>query len=965
MPENKSYQLAKVAKELNVGLIHLVEKLHESGYVEVENKPSTKISAEMYDLLGKHFAADKAHKMQADKVQLRTNVRPEDEFDFSTPVVETTTPVVVEVTPEPEKPIEEPAQEEKPEPVQLKMELEPEPTETAEPTETTEKLIRTQVNLDGPKVLDKIDLDADKKKKEEARKSKQKAEQEKSATAKTEEKPAKKVERKEDPIPEKKAEPVVIVKEPVPIVKAEDVKPEMIERKKVTLAGPTFTGEKIDLSKIKEDSNRKPFDAKRERKKINKSKPINIEVEAKKQTPKDDPNKPKTETKKFENNRQGGGGGGYKGGQQNRTGGHSPNYKGNKTQRTDEVISEDEIQNKIKETMAKLAGNVGGNRPKVKPKSKHSAEEEDDTTSHIIEVTEYITVSELASLMNIQPTEIIMSCFKLGVIVSINQRIDAEIIELVSEEFGFTVKFLTIEQQEDRDENDEEEDDDNLLPRAPIVTIMGHVDHGKTSLLDYIRSANVVGGEMGGITQHIGAYEVVLPDGREITFLDTPGHEAFTAMRARGAKLTDIAVIVIAADDAIMPQTREAISHAQAASVPIIIAINKIDKDGANPERIKEQLANLNILVEDWGGKVQSQEISAKKGINIDKLLDKILLESELLDLKANPNRKAVGSVIEASLDKGRGYVSNIMVQNGTLRQGDLMVAGSYFGRVKAMFDQRGQRIQEAGPSTPVGVLGLLGAPQAGDKLKVYETESEAKEVANKRQQLQRELGIRAHKHITLDEIGRRLALGNFKELKLIVKGDVDGSVEALSDSLIKLSTESILISVINKAVGQISETDVMLASASDAIIIGFNVRPSLSARKLAENEDIEIRTYSIIYDAIEEVKSAMEGLMEPKMEEKIVCHVEIREVFKIGKLGTIAGCYVQDGKITRNTKVRVIRDGIILHTGELASLKRFKDDVKEVGVQMECGLNIKGFNDIEIGDAIEGFEEVQVKVKL
>ena len=581
--------------------------------------------------------------------------------------------------------------------------------------------------------------------------------------------------------------------------------------------------------------------------------------------------------------------------------------------------------------------------------------------SKVVQVTEFISVSEFANLLDVSFADVISKCMGLGIMVSINQRLDAEVLELVAEEFGYTVEFIGVQQEAELEEEDQDNEEE-LEPRAPIVTIMGHVDHGKTSLLDYIRSANVVAGEAGGITQHIGAYQVLTATGKKVTFLDTPGHEAFTAMRARGAKVADVAVIVVAADDALMPQTKEAISHAQAASLPMIFAINKIDKEGANPEKIKEQLAGMNILVEDWGGKYQSQEISAKKGLNIDLLLEKIALESELLELKANPNRAGVGSVIEASLDKGRGYVTTILVQNGTLEQGQMIVSGQHFGKVKAMFNERGQRVTQAGPSAPVQILGLNGAPQAGEKFKVYDDENEAKEVATHRAQIIREQGIRARKHLTLDEIGRRLALGNFKELPIIIKGDFDGSVEALSDSLQKLSTEEVAVNVVHKAVGQITESDVLLATASDAIILGFQVRPSLQAGKLAEQENIEIRTYSIIYEAIEEIKSAMEGLLEPKVEKKIVSNIEVREVFKISGVGTIAGCYVLDGKMTRQTKLNIIREGIVIYHGELSSLKRFKDDVKEVNAGYECGLMVKNYNDVRIGDIIEGYEEVSVK---
>jgi translation initiation factor IF-2 len=592
------------------------------------------------------------------------------------------------------------------------------------------------------------------------------------------------------------------------------------------------------------------------------------------------------------------------------------------------------------------------------------AASEMENDGSILQVTEFISVSEFANLLDVPFTEVISKCMSLGIMVSINQRLDAEVIELVASEFDREVEFINL----DSDNGEEEaivDDPADMVERAPVVTIMGHVDHGKTSLLDYIRNASVVAGEAGGITQHIGAYKVATASGKEIAFLDTPGHEAFTAMRARGAKAADVAVIVVAADDAIMPQTKEAISHAQAAGLPMIFAINKIDKEAANPEKIKEQLASMNILVEDWGGTYQCQEISAKKGLNIDLLLEKILLEAEMLELKANPNREADGSVIEASLDKGRGYVSTILVQGGTLKQGDMLVSGQYYGKVKAMFNERGQKVTKAGPSTPVQVLGLNGAPQAGEKIKVYEDETEAKNVATHRSQILREQGLRSRKHITLDEIGRRLALGNFKELNVIIRADVDGSAEALSDSLQKLSTDEVVVNVVHKGVGQISEGDVNLASASDAIILGFQVRPSVQAARLADQENIEIRYYSVIYDAIGEIKSAMEGLLEPTIEKKIVGNIEVRDTFKISGVGTIAGCYVLDGKFTRNTKINIIRDGIVVHTGELSSLKRFKDDVKEVNAGYECGLMIKNYNDIQVNDIIEGYEEVEVKRKL
>ncbi|RYE27993.1 MAG: translation initiation factor IF-2, partial [Sphingobacteriaceae bacterium] len=639
-----------------------------------------------------------------------------------------------------------------------------------------------------------------------------------------------------------------------------------------------------------------------------------------------------------------------------------------------EEPTEKEIQDQIKATLARLSG--AGKSSKFAQRSKMRRQKRDDYASSaedaameqqlqskILKVTEFVTANELASMMDVSVTQIISTCMSLGLFVSINQRLDAETLTIVADEFGYEVEFVKL--QDEESSLDEVDEADTLIARAPIVTIMGHVDHGKTSLLDFIRKTNVIAGEAGGITQHIGAYEVTLENKKKITFLDTPGHEAFTAMRARGAQVTDIVIIVIAADDSIMPQTREAINHAQAAGAPIIFAFNKIDRPGANANKIREQLAAMNILVEDWGGKYQAQEISAKTGLNVDLLLEKILLEAELLELTANPNKRAVGTVIEAALDKGRGIVTTVLVQAGKLRVGDPILAGCYSGRVKALTNERGQRVEEAGPSTPVQVLGMQGAPTAGDKFNSMESEVEAREIANKRLQLQREQGLRTQKHITLDEIGRRLAIGNFKELNIIVKGDVDGSIEALSDSLLKLSTDQIQVNIIGKAVGQISESDVLLASASDAIIIGFQVRPSGSARKLAEQEQIDIRLYSIIYDAINEIKAAMEGMLAPTFEEKIVANVEIRETFKISKVGTIAGCMVIDGKINRNSKIRIVRDGVVIYTGELASLKRYKDDVKEVATGYECGLNINNFNNIEVGDIVEAYENVEVKRKL
>lgn len=634
-------------------------------------------------------------------------------------------------------------------------------------------------------------------------------------------------------------------------------------------------------------------------------------------------------------------------------------------------ITDEDVDRQIKDTFARL-GSKGKSSSSKHRRDKRDAVQQkiqaelaqEEQEKSILKLTEFVTVAELATMMNTPVTDIISACMSLGLFVSINQRLDAETINLVADEFGFSVEFVSVDIQEAIEE-EEEDSEENLLPRPPIVTVMGHVDHGKTSLLDHIRNTNVIAGEAGGITQHIGAYNVKLADGRAVTFLDTPGHEAFTAMRARGAQVTDIAIIIIAADDSVMPQTVEAINHASAAGVPIVFAINKIDKPGANPDKIREELANMNYLVEEWGGKYQCQEIAAKKGLHIDELLEKVLLEAEMLDLKANPHKKATGSIIESSLDKGRGYVATVLVQAGTLKVGDVVLAGQFYGHIKAMFNERGVKLEKAGPSEPALILGLNGAPQAGDKFNVMSNEKEARLLANKREQLQREQGLRTQKHITLDEIGRRIAIGNFQELNIIVKGDVDGSIEALADSLIKLSTDEIQVNVIHKAVGQISEGDVMLAAASNAIIVGFQVRPSMGARKLAEKEQIDIRLYSIIYTAIEEIKAAMEGMLSPEIREEVVASVEVLETFKISKVGTIAGCIVRDGKITRSSKIRIIRDGIVIYTGELGSLKRFKDDVKEVAKGFECGLNISNYNDLRIGDMIEAYEEVEVKKTL
>jgi len=709
-----------------------------------------------------------------------------------------------------------------------------------------------------------------------------------------------------------------------------------IKTKYQKLKGVTTTGEVVDLSKFESKSKKKSAAKKDENKDKKKKKRKRIYKDSK-----------------------------STGGKQGK------NKKGNyKKAPEKQEVSEEEIQKQIKETLERLQNRGKSKRSKIKREVRQKRKEQalaeqaqQDAESKILKVTEFITVSELASMMDVPVTQVITACFNLGLMVTMNQRLDAETLSLVADEFGYDVKFVDAE--EEIEEVEAEDAPEDLVKRPPIVTIMGHVDHGKTSLLDYIRKSNVVAGESGGITQHIGAYKVELDNGEQLTFIDTPGHEAFTAMRARGTKVTDIAVIVIAADDNIMPQTKEAISHAQAAGVPMIFAINKVDRPAANPDNIKQQLANMNLLVEDWGGKYQSQDISAKTGQGVDELLEKIVLEAEMLDLKANPNRLAVGTVLEAALDKGRGYVSDMLIQNGTLKVGDYVLAGKYHGKVRAMYDERDNKVKEAPPSTPVRVLGLDGAPAAGDKFKVYEDEREAKKIAQKRDQIIREQQLRAQKHITLDEIGRRIALGDFKELNLIIKGDVDGSVEALSDSLQKLSTDNVNVNIIHKAVGQITDSDVLLASASDAIIIGFNVRPSSSARHLAEQEQVQIKTYSIIYDVINDVKEAMEGMLSPEIKEEVTGTAEVRETFKISKVGTVAGCMVTQGKIYNNSKVRVIREGIVIYDGELSSLKRYKDDVKEVSKGYECGLMVKNYNNIEVGDVIEAYQKYEVKRKL
>ncbi|MEY3208358.1 MAG: hypothetical protein RL064_389 [Bacteroidota bacterium] len=976
MSELKLPRLLAAAKEFNVGQDTIVDFLVKKGFPKDDLKPTAKLTEDQYYSLQAEFQGDKVARDKADHVELPKNAVSDKVKKPESAKVVDAAEKAAEPKPEVAKATEAStkikADDVFPEPKKVVAPI----VEAPAPEAPKAKNIEAP-EVEAPKVINKIDLsliDSSTRPKKTVKKVEEApAPAAKAAPAKA---PAKKTE-----APAKKEEPVIVPKA-APVdhsVQPENVHGKIENIQATRLEGPKIMG-KIVLP-VNSDTRPKPLsqEEKRTRKRI----PVQG-------------NRPQGGPGGAPQGGQGGGG--YQGNRPQGTGyqGNRPQgtgYQGNRPQgggaarpgqggrgpnrfgpvtAEQKEIDQKAIQDKIKETQAKLSGQ-GGRGKSMKSKYRRARREEaaenelNQVRDTKLQVTEFVTVSEIASLMDVSFADIISKCMNLGIMVSINQRLDAEVIELVASEFGFEVEFVGLEEAQELDEEEEAEDQANLVERPPIVTIMGHVDHGKTSLLDYIRNANVVAGEAGGITQHIGAYEVTLPNGKAITFLDTPGHEAFTAMRARGAKITDIAIIVVAADDAVMPQTREAISHSQAANVPMIFAVNKIDKDGAQPQKIYEQLSQMNILVEAWGGKFQNQELSAKQGLNVDSLLEKVLLESELLDLKANPNREATGSVIEASLDKGRGYVATILVQNGTLRQGDLILSGQHYGRVKAMFNERNQRIEVAPPSTPVVILGLNGAPQAGEKFKVFDDEAEAKELATKRAQLLREQGLRTRKHITLDEIGRRLALGNFKELNIIIKGDVDGSVEALSDSLQKLSTEEIAIRVILKGVGQISESDVLLSAASDAIIIGFNVRPSMQANKLAETEGVEIKLYSIIYNAIDEIKSAMEGMLEPKIQEKIVANVEVREVYKFDK-ATVAGCFVLDGKLSRNSKIRIIRDGIVEfprgegQAAELGSLKRFKDDVKDVVSNMECGLTIKNFSDLKPGDIVEAFEEEEVK---
>jgi len=899
MAEVNTMRLNKVLRELNISLDRAVEFLNSKG-IEIEARPTTKISADVYQVLSDEFETDASKKMASKEVS-EAKLKEKEAFREEREKV-----------------------------------LVPEPVKEVEKVE--KKVVKAKVTLTGPKQVGKINLEKPKKEKPAAKKE----EAPKKAVKELE---VKEIEVKEVEVKEvaaKKVEKPAIVEEKI----EEVVKDEKVTTKYQKLSGPKIAGDKIDLTQFKKPEKKKEekkvsiSDNKRKRRRISKT------------------DGAKSGSTGADKRREA-----FKG--------RKPGAGGRRPQVVKEEPTEEEVQKQIRETLEKLQGKSSkgkGAKYRRDKRDQHKEQSEIDqeleaAESKILKVTEFVTSNEVATMMDVGVTEIISACMSLGMMVTMNQRLDAETLTIVAEEFGYEVEFVTADIEDSIEEVIDKPED--LKPRAPIVTVMGHVDHGKTSLLDYIRKENVIAGESGGITQHIGAYGVTLDDGQKIAFLDTPGHEAFTAMRARGAQVTDIAIIVAAADDDIMPQTKEAISHAQAAGVPIVFAINKIDKPDANPEKIKEGLAQMNLLVEDWGGKIQSHDISAKEGTGVKELLEKVLLEAELLELKANPNKPAVGTVVEAFLDKGRGYVSTILVQAGTLKVGDYVLAGKNSGKVKAMTDERGKEVKEAGPATPVSILGLDGAPQAGDKFNVFEDEREAKQIATKRGQLQREQSVRTQRHITLDEIGRRIALGDFQELNIILKGDVDGSVEALTDSFQKLSTEEIQVNIIHKGVGAITESDVLLATASDAIIIGFNVRPMGNARQIADKEEIDIRMYSIIYDAINDLKDAMEGMLSPELKEEITGNAEIREIFKVSKIGSIAGCMVTSGKIFRNSGVRLIRDGVVVFTGELASLKRFKDDAKEVAKGYDCGMQIKNYNDVKEGDVIEAFQEVEVKKKL
>jgi len=984
-------RLSKACKELNIGIITAVEFLAKKGN-KIAGDPNLKLSDELHLLLVKEFNKDMALKIESERISQERHLKEKaatvalEGYGVQKTVEKEEDVIPVEVPKEqlpsfkqvgqidldakPKKP-ETPAKEEvkevvvaevvKAEPkenpvaeVEQPKPVVPEKTETPETVIVSEPIIEPVVEV----VVEEVKV------------AEEPTVQEKPVVPAVETKQEKEVVETEAPVQvEEKPAPEVVVKEEISEVVEDDI---------FTISRPAFDKTpvvigSIDLNLLNQNTRPKPKT--KEQKKKEREEKNRLTTEPKKTlslTLNDDESKKKKKRERFSNQKvdiEHFPADAVKKPVQN----IQPKLAKDKFKKPlKTVVDEEEVQKQIKETLARMAGgNKKGKGSKYRREKRDSfsarqseLEQQEREQETILKLTEFVTVSELAVMMDVSVNQVIATCMSIGMMVSINQRLDAETINIVAEEFGFTTEFVSADVVEAIGE-DEPDTEEELEHRAPIVTVMGHVDHGKTSLLDYIRKTNVIAGEAGGITQHIGAYNVKLDNGQRITFLDTPGHEAFTAMRARGAKVTDIAIIIVAADDNVMPQTIEAINHASAANVPIIFAINKVDKPGANPEKIKETLANMNYLVEDWGGKYQSQDISAKQGIGIPELLEKVLLEAEMLDLKANPNKRASGSVIESSLDKGRGYVSTILVHNGTLKMGDVVLAGINYGKIKAMFNERNQRIKQALPAEPVLILGLNGAPQAGDNFNVMATEQEARDIANKREQLQREQSLRTKKHFTLDELGRRIALGDFKELNIIVKGDVDGSVEALADSLLKLSTENIQVNVIHKAVGAISDSDILLAAASNAIICGFQVRPSASARKMAEKEEIDVRLYSIIYDAIEEIKSAMEGMLSPEIKEEVTATVEVREVFKITKVGTVAGCLVREGKIKRTNKVHIIRDGIVVYTGELDSLKRFKEDVKEVGTNYECGLNIKNYNDIRVGDMIESFEETEVKKTL
>ena len=921
MAEVKTMRLNKVLREFNISLDRAVEYLSSKGY-EVESRPTTKISSEEYQILLEEFQKDKSKKVASKEV----------------------------------------AEEKRKEKEEIRIASERELEEKQKKIEASKKLIKAEVKLEGPKTLGKIDLEGKTPKAKEEKTPQDKKEvttpvnketsdkNQESTEVKMPDSDASKIIQKEissekkEVLPSKEKVSAPIKKETIAKIDVtKNSEKSISESEKVVtqykkLDGPKVTGEKIDLTQFKKPEKKKKETTDADKEKRSKRRRIS----------------------------KGPAKGNGRGGNQNNRGGrkkpaHTPK----------EEPSEAEVQKQVRETLEKLQGKSSkgkGAKYRREKRDVHRQKTEDDQAlqdaeSKLLKVTEFVTVSEVATMMDVPVTQIISACMSLGMMVTMNQRLDAETLTIVADEFDYSVEFITADIEESIQV--EEDAPEDLTNRAPIVTVMGHVDHGKTSLLDYVRKENVIAGESGGITQHIGAYSVTLENGQQITFLDTPGHEAFTAMRARGTQVTDLAIIVIAADDDIMPQTKEAISHAQAAGVPIVFAINKIDRPTANPDKIKEGLAQMNLLVEDWGGKIQSHDISAKTGDGVNELLEKVLLEAELLELKANPNKVANGTVVEAFLDKGRGYVSTILVQGGTLKIGDYLLAGQCSGKVKAMHDERGNKIKEAGPATPISILGLDGAPQAGDKFNVFDDEREAKGIASKRTQLQREQSVRTQRHITLDEIGRRIALGDFKELNVILKGDVDGSVEALTDSFLKLSTDEIQVNIIHKGVGAITESDVLLASASDAIIIGFNVRPMGNARQIADKEEIDIRMYSIIYAAINDLKDAMEGMLSPEMKEEITGTAEIRETFKISKIGTIAGCMVISGKIYKDSGIRLIREGVVVYTGELSSLKRFKDDAKEVAKGYDCGMQIKNYNDIKENDVIECFREVAIKKKL